>query len=164
MKYNMPKEGFIYEPPKTTRKFTGIGIENTKIWQNIGSLLRTAHVFGADFMFTVGERYSRQRTDTSDASRHVPLFHFKDFKDLYTHMPAKCDLVGVEMDNRASPLEKFYWPDRSVILLGAEDIGLSSDARKMCRYLVQLPGPFSMNVSCVGSIVLYDRYIKGNIK
>ena len=40
--------------------FYGIGIVNTKTEANIGTLWRSAHAFGASFIFTVGRRYRRR--------------------------------------------------------------------------------------------------------
>ena len=37
--------------------YCGIGIENGKAEVNLGTLWRSAHIFGAVFLFTVGRRY-----------------------------------------------------------------------------------------------------------
>ena len=46
------------------RGFFGVGIENTKTHQNIGTLWRSASIMGASFMFTIGKRYKKQASDT----------------------------------------------------------------------------------------------------
>jgi tRNA G18 (ribose-2'-O)-methylase SpoU len=143
------------------RGYFGIGIMHTKTEQNIGTLYRSAAIFGADFIYTVGKRYSQQCSDTAKAHKHIPLYHFATLDDLKAHLPMGCRLVGVELDSRAYALNRFSHPDRACYLLGAEDYGLTKEEREACHALVQLPGEFSLNVAVAGSIVMYDRITKG---
>jgi tRNA G18 (ribose-2'-O)-methylase SpoU len=139
------------------RGFFGIGIERSKTPMNVGTLWRSAGILGAAFIFTVGHRYPKQASDTIKAWRHIPLWTFDTLDDLYEHLPFDCQLVGVEMDDRASTLAEFKHPERACYLLGAEDHGLTRDALDRCHRLVKLPGLYSLNVAVAGSIVLYDR-------
>ena len=149
----MPSETIWTKP----RGFFAIGISHTKTAHNIGSLWRSADILGAAFIFTVSRRYRKQATDTLKSIRHVPLMHFDGVDDLVKHLPHGCPLVGVELDDRATPLASFAHPERACYLLGAEDHGLTPEERGRCHSLVQLPGRFSMNVAVAGSIVIYDR-------
>lgn len=76
-----------------SRGFCGIGIVNGKSAVNVGTLWRSAHAMGADFIFTVGRRYARQCSDTTSAWRHVPLFSFARVEDLVESMPRESLLV-----------------------------------------------------------------------
>ena len=140
-----------------SRGYFGVGIERAKTGHNVGTLWRSAQIMGAAFVFTIGPRYKKQPSDTMFASRHVPLRSYESFADFYAHMPHDCRLIGVELDDRAVALSAFSHPERCVYLLGAEDNGLSSEARERCHRLVQLRGDFCFNVAVAGSIVLYDR-------
>jgi tRNA G18 (ribose-2'-O)-methylase SpoU len=142
------------------RGFFGIGIEHTKTEHNIGTLWRSANLMGAQFIFTVGRRYSRQSSDTLCTTRHIPLFHYSNLDDLWAHLPHDCRVIGVELDPRAVQLRNARHYQRAVYLLGAEDHGLTKDAIARCHQLVQLPGRASMNVAVAGSIVMYDRWQK----
>ena len=138
--------------------FFGIGVVNAKRETNIGTLWRSAHNFGAAFIFTVGARYTRQSSDTTKAWRSIPLFNFDDLDDLKRHVPYDAQLVGVELDPRAVPLPTFSHPRRCVYVLGAEDHGLSPAQRATCHRLIVVPGAaHCLNVATAGSIVLYDR-------
>lgn len=143
------------------RGFFAIGIENGKTSYNIGTLFRSADLFDAAFIFTVGRRYKRQPSDVLKSWRHMPLFNFTDLNDLYSHLPYGCMLVGVEMKPEAISINSYKHPQRACYLLGAEDNGLSSEAQKRCNQLVVLPGRRSLNVSVAGSIVIFDRWSKG---
>ena len=142
-----------------TRGYFAIGISHGKTVQNIGSLWRSAQLFGAAFCFTVGKRYRWQASDTTKAWRHIPLIDFATIDDLRAHVPMDCLLVGVELDARAVPIEEFTHPPRAVYLLGAEDNGLSRAERDACHRLVQLPGERSMNVSNAGTLTMYARHL-----
>lgn len=142
------------------RGFFGIGIERSKTPVNVGTLWRSAGILGASFIFTIGRRYPRQASDTIKSWRHIPLWTFETLDDFYEHLPYDCQLVGVELDERAKPLATFKHPERCCYLLGAEDHGLTNAAIERCHRLVVLPGDYSLNVATAGSIVLYDRVTK----
>lgn len=140
------------------RGFFAIGIEHSKTPVNIGTLWRSANLFNASFIFTVGARYQRQHSDTYKTPRHIPLFHFLTIDDLVDHLPDSCPLVGIELADRATELHHFRHPERACYLLGAEDHGLTKEALTRSHTLVRLPGWNSMNVAVAGSIVMYDRW------
>jgi tRNA G18 (ribose-2'-O)-methylase SpoU len=143
---------------RSARGYFGVGIENTKCAANIGTLWRSAFCFDAAFLFTIGRRYHKQASDTVQSWRHVPLYNFQTFDQFYESMPHDCQLVGVELDDRAAPLRRFHHPERCIYLLGAEDHGLSKEARQRCHKLVVLPGRYCLNVAVAGSVVLHHRH------
>ena len=145
-----------------SRGFFAVGVYQPKTEANVGSLWRTAHLYGAAFVFTVGRRYRTQSSDTPKTPRHTPLFHFDNIGDLTVHLPHGAPLVGVEMDESAVPLDNFDHPAAAVYLLGAEDNGLPPSVLSACHRLVVIPcpRPESMNVAVAGSLVIYDRHRK----
>ena len=139
------------------RGYFGIAILNSKFKSNLGTLIRTAHVSGADFIATIGPRYKHEFTDTSKATRHIPLFQYDTFEEFYKSLPRGCKLVGIELEDRAQDLCDFEHPSRACYLLGAEDRGIPQDIMDKCDSLVKLKGEISLNVAVAGSIVVYDR-------
>jgi len=146
------------------RGFYGIGIENVKTPQNIGTLFRSALIYEASFIFTIGKRYEKQHSDTVKSFRHVPLYHYLTLDDLLSHLPFGCRLIGIELDEKAYMLPNFCHPERACYLLGAEDHGLTNQAKEKCHHLIQIPGTPCLNVSVAGSIVMYDRYVKASAR
>lgn len=140
--------------------YFGIGIEHCKTSANLGTLWRSADLLGADFIFTVGRRYRKQVSDTMQSWRNISLWHFDTVDDLYSHLPYSCQLIGIELDERAIPIKQFDHPGRAIYLLGAEDHGLKKDTLARCHTIIQLPGRQSMNVAAAGTIVMYDRWTK----
>ena len=143
------------------RGFSAIGIWHPKTAHNVGSLWRSAGLYGAAFVFTVGHRYAKQPSDTQHTTLHTPLFHYTDLDDLVEHLPHSCPLIGVEMDPRATALSRFTHPERGAYLLGAEDHGLPPQVLDRCHRLVEIetPAPQSMNVACAGAVLLHHRHV-----
>lgn len=139
----------------TARGYFGIGIVNAKTESNVGTLWRSAFQFGAAFIFTVGRRYRKQASDTTQTPRHIPLLEFQDAVDF--RVPADCQLIAVELGGK--PLDGFVHPERAVYLLGAEDHGLPKWALDRCVYHLSIPTvrPESLNVAVAGAIIMQDR-------
>ena len=79
------------------RGYFGIGVEGISKEMNLGNLFRSAHAFGASFVFTVNASFNpkKARSDTSNASGQVPLYQFEDAGELT--LPRGCKLIGVEL-------------------------------------------------------------------
>ena len=144
-----------------TKGYCGIGIENPKTITNLGTLWRSAYCLGADFIFTIGDRYHYQHSDTVKAYRHIPYFRYDTIEDFLSHIPYDCQLVGVELLDIAVPLEKFSHPKRAIYLLGKEDGNLSNKAIEHCQHIVKFNSEHCLNVASAGTVVLYDRQLKG---
>ena len=143
------------------RGYFGIGVVHAKSAVNIGTLMRSAYSFNANFVFTVGKRYTKQSSDTMQAWRHMPVFNFSDIDDLVAHLPYNCPLIGVELEKGAVNLATFFHPVRACYLLGAEDHGLSQSEIARCSSIVVINGASRcLNVSVAGSIVMWDRVRK----
>lgn len=138
--------------------FFAIGIHNAKNETNVGTLWRTANLFGAAFIFTVGRRYRKQASDTMKTPRDIPLFHFADVDALHAHLPHACRLIGVELTDTAKPSHLHGHAEQCCYLLGSEDNGLPAYALDRCHAVIKLPGTRSMNVAVAGGLVLYDRW------
>jgi len=142
------------------RGYFGIGVERVSKPYNVGSVFRSAHAFGASFVFTVAASYPRragQTTDTSDSTGQVPFYAFPDAASLV--LPDGCKLVGVELFDDSIDLPSFQHPLRAAYILGAERYGLSPEMAARCDFIVKIPTRFSLNLGMAGVIVMYDRLI-----
>jgi tRNA G18 (ribose-2'-O)-methylase SpoU len=144
------------QPPQV-RGFFAIGVEGISKAVNLGNLLRSAHAFGASFVFTIGadDKAVEMHHDTSKASTHMPLYHWRSLVDL--ELPKGCSLVGVEILDEAHDLPNFPHPLRAAYVLGPERGALSPELAARCQHLVRIPAAFSLNVATAGAIVMYDR-------
>ena len=142
------------------RGYCGIGIENAKAECNLGTLWRSAFCLGADFIFTIGARYRKQSSDTTQTWKHIPYWPFKDWDDFSESRPHDCPLVAIEITDKARSLSTFTHPERAIYLLGPEDGGISKAALEAAQSIVRIPSLYCLNVATAGSIVLYDRNLK----
>ena len=144
-----------------TRGYFGIALYRPKTSINVGTLLRTAHIFGAHFIHTIGARYRRQPGDVLNSTLHVPLHEHDDMPAFRRSLPRDCALVAVEIADGAIPLSQHRHHERCCYLLGAEDDGLPPEVLAGCNRTLVLPGDRSLNLAVAGSIVLYDRIARG---
>ena len=138
------------------RGYFAIGIYEPKTETNIGTLWRSAHNFGADFIFTIGKRYRKERTDTTKAEKHIPLYNFSDWDDFISHLPSGCELVCVEQADGAHDMKSYCHPERAVYVLGAEDYGIPLEKMRG-HQKVFIDTPMCLNVAVAGSIAMFDR-------
>ncbi len=141
------------------RGYFGIGVERLSKPMNAGNLFRSAHAFGASFVFTINAPYAprRARSDTSRAPEHLPLYVFDRIEALL--LPKGCALVGVELVDQATALPSFRHPRRAAYVLGPERGALSPALVERCDHLVRIPARFSVNLAVAGAIVMYDRLL-----
>lgn len=139
------------------RGYFAIGVEGISKEMNLGNLFRSAHAFGASFVFTVNAAYGRSdaKSDTSDTPDQVPLYQFADAASL--ELPRGCRLVGVELLDEAEDLPSFRHPRCAAYVLGPERNSLSPGMVARCDYLVRIPTRFCLNVATAGAVVMYDR-------
>ena len=140
------------------RGYFAIGVEGISKQMNVGSLYRTAHAFGASFLFTIGASYERGdagRADTSDAPGALPHYEFANLAEL--RLPRECELVGVELIEGAVDLPSFRHPRCAAYVLGPERGSLSPELAASCAHLVKIPTKFAINVALAGALVMYDR-------
>lgn len=145
------------------RGFFEIGIIRGKTVENVGTLWRSAYQMGASGIFTVGQRYPKQASDTLKTNRHIPLRTYIDIDAMLDAMPLECLLVGVEMGGK--PLQNFVHPERAIYLLGAEDNGIAATVLARCHHHIALPSvrTASYNVAVAGSLVMFDRQCKRGV-
>jgi len=142
------------------RGYFGIGVEGISKVLNVGSIFRTAHGFGAGFVFTVAAAYDEtlgRRADTSAATGHVPFYGFPDIASMV--LPEGCTLVGIELTEDAIDLPSFRHPARAAYVLGPERGALSPEMTAKCDFVVRIPMTFCVNVGVAAAIVMYDRTI-----
>jgi len=142
------------------RGYFGIGIEGVSKPMNLGSLLRTAHAFGASFLFTIGglvQRRQIENADTSSAMANLPLHEYPDLAGF--QLPRGCRLVGVELLPDAIDMPSFRHPPQAAYVLGAERSSLSPALQARCDFIVRIPTRFCINLALAGALVMYDRMV-----
>lgn len=142
------------------RGYFGIGVEGISKQMNVGAIMRTAHAFGASFVFTIDAVYAKReggRSDTSDAPEHLPLHEYDALDDF--SLPRGCALVGIELIDDSIDLPSFRHPRQAAYVLGPERGSLSPALVARCDHVVKIPTRFCVNVGLAAAIVMYDRVL-----
>lgn len=145
------------------RGYFAIGIDGVSKSGNMGNLIRTAHGFGAAFVFALKPKYGAEDsparefagTDTSKTAEHVPFYEYDSVDQLI--LPQGCRLVGIEITDEATELPSFRHPQKAAYILGSERLSLSPEIISLCDHVIKIPTKFSLNVATAGAIVMYDR-------
>ena len=146
------------------RGYFEIGIYCPKMECNYGTLMRSAYQLGASGIFTIGARYKRLNSDTCNSSRHIPARSYKDFEEFLATKPKEAQIIAVEDPKYGGKyLKNYCHPVQAIYLLGNESTGLPEEIVKKCNGVVSIESDrtYSYNVSVAGSLVMYDRLIKG---
>lgn len=144
------------------RGFAAIGLVNPKTPANIGSVLRAAGCYEADFVAVAGVRghkaVSHCATDTMKAYKHIPTITCDSVWDAH---PVGSIPVAVDLVDDAVSLVDFKHPESAYYIFGPEDGTLGGDNLKRCVHRVYVPTNRCMNLAATVNVILYDRMAKG---
>ncbi len=142
------------------RGYFAVGVEGISKARNLGAVMRTAHAFGASFVFSIkAEDRAREmfQTDTAKTTLNIPYYAWDSVDDLL--LPKNCQLVGVELTDDAIELPSFRHPRAAAYVMGPERGSLSSEMQARCAHIIKIPTRFCVNLSVAAAIALYDRTI-----
>lgn len=143
------------------RGFSAIGLVNPKTRENVGSALRAAGCYDVSLVVVSGMRpehyMGRICTDTQKAYRHIPVQRIADVMDA---VPFDCVPVAVDLVPNAKSLVTFVHPERAFYIFGPEDGTLGKAVTDRCKYAVQVPTRYCMNLAATVNVILYDRLAK----
>jgi len=139
------------------RGYFGIGVEGISKPMNFGNLARSAHGFGASFVFTVAatKEIGRPSSDTNRSKDHLPWYSYDKVEEM--RLPDDCRLVGIELIEDAIELPSFRHPSRAAYVLGPEGGSLSPAMIEQCEFVIKIPMDYCINVAMAGAVVMYDR-------
>lgn len=143
------------------RGYFGVGIHGVSKPMNVGNLVRTAHAFGAGFVFLIDPYVDMDAigaSDTSATAESLPLYTFDSIEQLV--LPRGCRLVGIEFLADAVELPSFRHPRRAAYLLGPELDSLAPGVLARCDHVVRIPTRFCVNLATAGAMVMYDRVMQ----
>ena len=139
------------------RGYCGIGLDNPKTPENVGSALRAVGVYDAAFLAMSGSRFGSAKTDTMKAYRSKPFFRVDDLMSI---IPYDCVPVAVDLIEGATPLHEYKHPERAFYIFGAEDATIGRRITDQCRDIIYIPTGGCMNLAATVNVVLYDRQAK----
>lgn len=142
----------------SARGFSAIGLVRPKVPENVGSVLRAAHCYGAALVAIQGDRTPVQSIlDTPKTWRHLPVLRSED---LHALIPYDAIPVAVDLVDDAEELMGFKHPQRAFYVFGPEDGTLGKVILDWCPRRVMIPTRDCMNLAATVNVVLYDRMAK----
>lgn len=130
-----------------------------KFAANIGTIMRSAELFGADKVIVVStDDNLYHATDT--AKSYARIGYTAHSFDKALNMVRGSTLIAVEMGENATSLHTFAHPNDVTYIFGSEDKGLSDAELSRCNQQIVIPTekPWSLNVAQAATAVLWDRY------
>ncbi len=129
---------------------------------NLGAIIRTAHAAGAGAVI-IAERRAAGLTETvaksaAGALEHLPVVRAVNINQTLRSLKDEGYFVYGLDEKGDQTFDSVDWPERTVIVMGAEGKGLHDLVKKNCDALVRIPmaGKIaSLNVSVATGIVLF---------
>lgn len=138
-------------------EYCGIGLYKPIDVKNIGSVLRAAHCFKAQFVAITGIPYKKSATDVTKAFRSFPLFCTNDLKSC---IPYDCVPIAVDIIDGAKSLIDYKHPKRAFYIFGPENGTLEANVTDFCRDIIYIPTQYCLNLAAAVNVILYDRLLK----
>lgn len=145
---------------KSLASAVSIGLIKPKSPTNVGAVIRAAGCFRARTVFYTGTRYDRAakfHTDTKDAGQNIPLTGVENLLDC---IPAKTQIVCIELVEGATPLPEYQHPDHVIYIFGPEDGTINQEVIDRADAVVYIPTVGSLNLAAAVNVALYDRLSK----
>ena len=149
---------------------TAILLHNIRSSHNVGSIFRTADAAGVRQVYLSGytptpeDKFGRMQKDIAKtalgAESFVPWRYSKEPSGILRQLRADgWQIVGVELDARATDYRKFRRKNNVLYVFGNEVRGLSPAMRRACDSLIEIPmrgKKESLNVAVTAGIILFN--------
>ncbi len=133
---------------------------------NLGALIRSAHVLGADAVIIPRDRAARvtpaARKASAGATEHLPVVRVTNVARTMVHLFEEVGIWWVGLDAEAGGLLHETDLDAPLgLVIGGEGKGMRQLTRKRCHFLCKIPsagttGVGSLNAAAAGAIALYE--------
>jgi 23S rRNA (guanosine2251-2'-O)-methyltransferase len=131
--------------------------------RNFGAIVRTAECAGVDAIIVPAKGAAQIGSDSiktsAGALHHIPICRVGSLKMTINFLKNSGFQTIITTDKASDLLYDINLKDPTVIVMGAEDIGVSPDLFKLADHLVRIPikGKIgSLNVSVAAGIMVYE--------
>lgn len=153
-----------------------IVLEDIKDSGNAGAIVRSCEAFGVLYVYFIFNKLEQTykpeelRSTSSGSSKWLEykIFDSKNFPNptlacIEELKQNNFKIIATVIDEGATKIYDFKWPDKLALFFGNETNGLSEEAIKLADYKIYIPmyGMVqSLNVSVSAGIFLYDYIFK----
>lgn len=139
-----------------------IALDGIRSLFNVGAIFRICDAAGFSSVIlgnTLGKDDRRVQKTAMGAHKWVAQ---EKPHDLYNTLMAKKKngyrIIGIETMNHAQPYDEVNWTEKTILVLGNEEYGISSHTLSACDDFVYLPmygRKNSVNVACAASVICF---------
>ncbi len=145
-----------------------IALEEVENPHNLGAIMRSCAHFGVtgiiyEAKVPVALTAAAYRTSEGGAES-VPAIHISNWSDVLDQARTKGYKTIATSSHAGDSLYKTKFPDKTILFVGAEGVGLSDKLTKLMNGLVSIPGTGeveSLNVSNATTAILTEWYRQG---
>lgn len=145
----------------TKRSELVVVCENFAYDFNIATVVRNSNAFLCKCVWIVGrKRFDRRGTCGTHKYEHI---HHAENVDEVFSCYERYRVVAIDNVEEAQPITDYKWWDKSIIVLGQEQIGLSNNSLTRADDIVYIPqvgSTRSINVGSASAIAMYDYAAK----
>lgn len=147
----------------TNRSELVIVCENFAYDFNIATVVRNSNAFLTKCIWIVGrKRFDRRGTCGTHKYEHI--HHAESIDEVISHHD-RHRIVAVDNVESASSINEYRWYDKSIVIFGQEQIGVSNYALARADDIVYIPqvgSTRSINVGTASGIAMYDYALKAH--
>jgi RNA methyltransferase, TrmH family len=141
-----------------------LALENVRSAGNLGTLIRTSEAVGGAGLILIGKQIDPFDPDVMRASMSG-IFNQQFVRTTFDRLSDwlqqhHCQVIGASPDGKTD-LHHFDYPRSTVLFLGEERQGLTTQQRDLCHHLVKIPmvgEADSLNLGVAGGLFLYELY------
>lgn len=157
-------ESTPYDNPYKTRIHTGISIllDNIRSPHNVGAILRTAEAFGIDEVILSGITPGLENSKTKRTAMNViiDVRHVVSAAScVESYKKSGYTIVSIEKTRNSLDISGFKLENRTLLVFGNEEFGVSEDILKISDYILHIPligAKNSLNVSVAAGIAIFS--------
>lgn len=130
---------------------------------NVGSLFRTADCFGLEAVhlsgYTPGTDHAMLKSAARGTEKWIPSKRWESPLDcIESHRQKGYTIIALETGEGSTPIAQVSWPEKALVVLGNEELGISPELLKNCSLKIEIPmagRKASMNVSGAFAVLAY---------
>lgn len=134
-----------------------VAIENFQYDFNIGTIVRNANAFNVQAVHIIGKKHWNRR-GAMVTDRYLEIYHHNSVQE-FLDKTKGWSIVAVDNIKGAKDLTDFIFPQKPILVFGAEGPGLSDELLKASQHKVKIAqygSTRSLNVGVASGIVLYE--------
>jgi len=129
----------------------------------VGSLFRATDCFGLEAVHLSGYTPGTDHAMLKSAARGTEKWIFakrweNPFDCIEAHRQKGYAILALETGEGSTPIDRVKWPEKALIVLGNEELGIAPELLKACTLKVEIPmagRKASMNVAGAFAVLAY---------